>query len=75
MIITTILLALENKAAENSVPHVSFYDPKYYEDVNYNANKNNGTRYEKFIATEQRIKINDFYRFLSVCHEAVPGFL
>lgn len=48
----------EAKAKENAVPHVSFYCPKYEKDIASTG--------------EQRDKIHQFFRTLSICHDVIP---
>lgn len=52
------VLAAEESAKENSVPHVSFYCPDFDRDM---AKEN----------SIERRKIRDFYRFIAVCHEVI----
>ena len=48
----------EQMAKERAVPHVSFYDPSYEQDVK--------------VKNEQSNKISNFFRFLAICHDVIP---
>lgn len=48
----------EKLAKENSVPHVSFYCPKFVRDVQ--------------TVSPQQARIQNFFRYLSVCHDVIP---
>mmetsp|Transcript_9092 Transcript_9092/g.13680 ORF Transcript_9092/g.13680 Transcript_9092/m.13680 type:complete len:1228 (+) Transcript_9092:73-3756(+) len=52
------ILCGEENAKKASVPHVSFYDPKYDADV-----ARGGT---------QKESIQQFFRILSLCHDTIP---
>lgn len=56
--ISTEMLDGEAKAKANSKPHVSFYCPIYERDIT-----NGG---------EQKKKIKEFFRLLSMCHDVIP---
>jgi len=52
------MLENERKAQENSVPHVTFYDPLYEKDISSN--------------TTQKQSIDQFFHILSLCHDVLP---
>lgn len=52
------VLAGERKAQDASVPYVAFYCPKYNRDI-------------ADLTSPQRRKIQEFFRFLSICHECI----
>eukprot|EP01035_Chromulina_nebulosa_P017968 gene17968-23598_t len=56
--IPQFMLENEKKAQENSVPHVTFYDPLYEKDVSSN--------------TIQKQSIHQFFHILSLCHDVLP---
>ena len=76
----------EKYAQECTIPHVSFYDPNFYNDygrqnpnIKHNSNTSNSNRSisgsgrTKLIGNKiQKEKISEFYRYLSLCHEVIP---
>ena len=54
------VLESETKAKQNckDIPHVSFYDPKHEQHMAANG--------------VEKAKINEFYRFLAICHDVIP---
>ncbi len=48
----------EAKAKANAVPHVSFYCPRYEQDIQRD--------------NEQKQKIKQFFRVLGICHDVIP---
>jgi phospholipid-transporting ATPase len=46
----------EKKAQQNRMPHVSFWDPKYDEDLN---------------DADKAAKIRDFFRVIAICHDVI----
>jgi magnesium-transporting ATPase (P-type) len=70
----------ETEAALLAVPHVTFYDPGFYQDyeqpvpTSTNAKSPAGTRSKQYVKPKegQKGKIQEFYRYIAVCHEVVP---
>jgi phospholipid-translocating P-type ATPase (flippase) len=52
------VLAAEDAAKKNAVPHVAFYDPDFERDMAETKG-------------EKRAKIRDFYRYIAICHEVI----
>lgn len=55
--IPAAVLEAEEKSRANAKPHVSFYDPKYYEDVK---------------RADMKPKLHEFFRMLALCHDVLP---
>ncbi|CAN0077729.1 unnamed protein product, partial [Ectocarpus fasciculatus] len=56
------VLKAEEKAKDHAAPHVNFYDPSVYEDL-----QGKGER-----GQEQARKIKDFFTALALCHTVIP---
>jgi magnesium-transporting ATPase (P-type) len=79
------MLDAEELALKNAVPHVSFYCPDFGKDYNdsqifdsitnlrisVDSTQSNSVQ-KNTNSTNQKEKIRDFYRYLSVCHEIIP---
>ncbi|CAM9108152.1 unnamed protein product [Ectocarpus sp. 8 AP-2014] len=56
------VLMAEEKAKDHAVPHVNFYDPSVYQDL-----QGKGER-----GQDQARKIKDFFTALALCHTVIP---
>lgn len=68
----------ETEAALLSIPHVTFYDPNFYLDYEQTGPVSqythpSGSKPSSVKAVPgQKQKIQEFYRYIAVCHEVVP---
>ncbi|CAN0371494.1 unnamed protein product, partial [Scytosiphon promiscuus] len=56
------VLKAEEKAKDHAAPHVNFYDPSVYEDL-----QGHGAGGE-----DQACRIKDFFTALALCHTVIP---
>ena len=68
----------EKQAALVAVPHVAFYDPNFYVDYEQEFDKHSAkeesimSSIKKSPIPGQKKYIEEFYRYIAVCHEVVP---